>query len=271
MASPKIYQKNVEQLLDKAVKAIRAWESSDGPNVNFNGEVVKAVAPALDLAFRKLIDGTADEKKEVEEGAKAIVMALDEFALKYARWLRAVAVQAASPRGSAEMWEAWSRVLVAAEPPRNEVPRSVKFLVDTANAPRSQIARLYGWFVDGDTPDSPKIPDEVKVQEEYEKPGTHFKADEWKSPSYQAYWAEIQAAWKDRQGARKVLFPDMQEDAAASAAEAPKPPSLDEMVNAGAPAAQIARVHGMKLEEAEALLRSKEEENALAAQIGAKG
>lgn len=267
----KIYEKNTRQLLEKAAKAIRAWESSDGPNVNWNGEVVKAVAPAVDLAFRKLIDGTADEGKEVEDGAKAVVMAIDEFALKYARWLRAVAVQAASPRGSDELWEAWSRVVVAAEPPRNELPRSVKFLVDTANAPRAQIARMYGWFLEGDTPDSPKIPDEVKVQEEYETPGTHFNPNTWKSPSYISYWESVKSLWAQRQGPRRVLFPEMQEEGAAvNADEIPKPPSLDEMVNLGAPAAQIARVHGMKLEEAEALLRSKEEENALAAQIAAK-
>lgn len=270
MAS-KIYQKNVEQLLDKAQKAIRAWESSDGPNAHWNGEVVKGISPAMDVAFRNLIDGTADQGKEVEDGAKALVVAMDEFALKYARWLRAVAVQAATPRGSAELWEAWSRVLVAAEPPRNELPRSIKFLIDTANAPRSQIARMYGWFIDGDTPDSPKVPDEVKVQEEYENPGTHFDAKEWKSPSYLAHWNAVQTLWNERQGPRKILFPDMAEEGAnVNADAAPKPPSLDEMVNLGAPAAQIARVHGMKLEEAEALLRSKEEENALAAQVAAK-
>ncbi|WP_146676398.1 hypothetical protein [Pirellula sp. SH-Sr6A] len=152
-----------------------------------------------------MIDASADDGREVEDKAKRVVMALDDFALKFARWMRAAAVHADCPRGSVAMWKAWERVEAAFMPVNLSLPKPVEHLVDSENAPREQISREYGWI------DERGEPDLVKVQEEYEIPGKHFDKETWTSPALKNYYANINRQWSDRFGSRKLLFSTLNE------------------------------------------------------------
>lgn len=257
----KIFFHKLKEIFDRAESAIRKWEQTDGPDVSYQGVLVKAIAPAMDLEFRRLIDASADEGREVEDSlAKQAIMALDSFALEYARWVRAVGNQADSPRGNGRLWSAWSRVRAAFEPIHNEKPRSLKYLVEAAGAPRSQICRMYGWV------DEHGEPQMEKIDEEMAKPGTHYDEKKWKSPAYVARLAQIDRDFADRQGSRKMLWPDMNDpDGEAAKKSTVAPPTVEEMLAAGAPASQIARVHGMAIEKAEELVKDHQEFKALEA------
>ncbi|AMV31257.1 hypothetical protein VN12_04000 [Pirellula sp. SH-Sr6A] len=205
MSKAKIYLKELSDQFKRTQKALQAWSQADTPNIAFDGGVVKGISESLRFEWQRLIDASADDGREVEDKAKRVVMALDDFALKFARWMRAAAVQADSPRGSVAMWEAWERVEAAFMPVNQSIPKPVKYLVDVANAPREQIARKYGWI------DEHGEPDLLKVQEEYETPGKHFDNETWTSPVLKSYYANINRQWPERVGSRKPLFSTMNE------------------------------------------------------------
>lgn len=261
MSKDRIYLKELSDQFKRTQKALQAWIQADTPNVPFDGAVVKGLSEPLRFEFQRLIDASADEGREVEDKAKRVVMALDDFALKFARWMRAAAVQADSPRGSIAMWEAWERVEAAFMPVNQVQPKPVKYLVDVANAPREQIAREYGWI------DEHGEPDLVKVQEEYEKPGTHYDRETWISPAMKGYYANVNRLWSERIGTRKPLFATLNELDPELAVTPNQPaasvPSLEKLLELDAPVGQIMRLHNLSEDEATQLKQDYEVEKAL--------
>lgn len=255
----KITFAKLKEIFDRAESEISRWEQSDGPDVSYEGQLVKALGPRIDIEFRRLIDASADEGCEVDGPlAMQVVMALDNFALEYARWLRGVATQVDTPRGNGKIWESWNRVRDAFAPIHNERPRGLKFYLEAANAPRDQICRIYGWV------DADGQPEHHKIDEELAKPGTHYDEKNWKSPALKNRLATIEKEFSERQGSRKLLWPDMNDPDGKRAEQVP-PPDLQTMVEAGAPAAQIARVHGIAIEKAEEMVKEHAEFKALEA------
>ncbi|AMV31266.1 hypothetical protein VN12_04045 [Pirellula sp. SH-Sr6A] len=106
MSKAEIYLKELSDQFKRTQKALQAWSQADTPNIAFDGGVVKGISESLRLEWQRLIDASADDGREVEDKAKRVEMALDDFALKFARRMRAAAVQADSPRGSFAMREA---------------------------------------------------------------------------------------------------------------------------------------------------------------------
>lgn len=258
MSESKVYLKEVSEQFSRTKKAYDAWQMSQGTNVPYGGAVVKAVDNDLREEFQRLIDVTADAGKEVEEKARRAVMVLDDFALKYARWLRQAAIGNESPRGSDDMWRAWEHVVVAFQPLNENRPQSVKYLVDVAEAPREQIARMYGWY------DEFGEPDLAKVQEEYDSPGTHYKSETWVSPAIRGHQERVNEEWKARQSVRKPLFRPVVSEDEANAKPPAEVPSMDELLKLDAPPEQIARLHKITLDEAIEVRRIYQEEKGLA-------
>lgn len=260
----KIVYSNLLSLFNKAKAELNRWNASEGVSTEFQGQGgYKIISKGLSLAFMALIDASADQGKEVSDlQSKRAVMALDEFGPLFASWLRRQAVQAANPSGEPAMWESWERVVEAFEVLKDRFEHSVKYLIDVANAPREQIARMYGWV------DEDGIPTIDKVQEEYDKPGTHFNKETWVSPSMKARKAVIEGQWDARNQPRSILFdPDVvaqfSDGGAKPKGEAVPPPSIDTLLDHDAPAEQIARLHGFSIDEAHALKMEHTESKAL--------
>ena len=237
-------------LFKKAKAELNRWNQSEGTSTEFQGQGgYKIISAPLSIAFMTLIDASADQGKEVSElQTKRCVMALDEFGPLFASWLRRQAVQAANPSGEQSMWESWERVAEAFEPLKDRFEHSVKYLIEVANAPREQIARMYGWV------DADGIPEIEKVQEEYDKPGTHFDKETWVSPSMKARKAIIDGQWEARTQPRSILFdPEVLADYKKPKGQPVAPPSLETLLEHDAPAEQMARLHSISVDEAMAL------------------
>lgn len=244
----KINYGTLRECFSKAKAELNRWQNSDGVSTEFMGQGgFKIISRGVSMAFMALIDASADQGKEVSDlQSKRCVMALDEFGPLFASWLRRQAVQAANPSGEQSMWESWERVVEAFEPLKDRFEHSVKYLIEVANAPREQIARMYGWV------DDDGIPEIEKVEEEYEKPGTHFDKETWVSPSMRARKAIIEGQWDARSQPRSILFdPEVFNDKPKGSAVAP--PSLEVLLENDAPAEQMARLHSISVDEAMAL------------------
>jgi hypothetical protein len=107
---------------------------------------------------------------------------------------------------------------------------------------------MYGWL------DADGIPEIEKVQEEYDKPGTHFDKETWVSPSMRARKAIIDGQWEARTQPRSILFdPEVLADYKKPKGPPVAPPSLEKLLENDAPAEQMARLHGISVDEAQAL------------------
>lgn len=246
----KVTYSKLLELFNKAKAELNRWNNSEGVSTEFMGQGgFKVISRSLSIAFMALIDASADQGKEVSDlQTKRCVMALDEFGPLFASWLRRQAVQAANPSGEQSMWESWERVVEAFEVLKERYEHSVKYLIDVANAPREQIARMYGWI------DEDGIPEIEKVQEEYDKPGTHFDKETWVSPSMKARKALIEGQWEARKQPRSILFdPEVVADTPKPKGQPVPPPSLETLLEHDAPAEQMARLHSISVDEAMAL------------------
>jgi hypothetical protein len=236
---------------NKVEAAIQEWQASDGPVRYFQGNQVKAISAKVDNMIRAFLNFAADEGREVEPKCFGPVVRIDAFAVHYERFVRDAQVENVHPIGSDEMWVAWDHVRESFRIVKPPKPRSIKHLMENEHAPAWQIAKIYG-FVDenGDV-------DIEKVQEEYENPGTHYNPDTWVSPAEIARQKISQAEWDQRKGKRSPLFvldPEFDPNPV-PLAKSPVP-SLDELVRLNAPAAQIARLHNIPVEDAEEYLRA---------------
>lgn len=246
----KIVYVNLLELFKKAKAELTKWNQSEGVSTEFQGQGgYKIISGPVSIGFMTLIDASADQGKEVSDlQSKRCVMALDEFGPLFASWLRRQAVQAANPSGEPSMWESWERVCEAFEPLKDRFEHSVQYLIEVANAPREQIARMYGWV------DADGIPIIEKVQEEFDKPGTHFDKQTWVSPSMRAVKSRIEGQWEVRTQPRSILFdPEVLADYRKPKGPAVAPPSVETLLEHDAPAEQIARLHSFSVDEAMAL------------------
>lgn len=234
----------------KVETAIAEWQSGEGPNRIYNGHQVKAISAKLDNALRYFCNYAADQGKEVDPKAYIPICRIDSFAKAYEKFIRDAVVEVASPSGTDAVWTAWDHVRQAFIMTRSGKPRAIKHLIEVDKAPEWQIAAIYGFVNEAGEPDV------IKVSEEYEKPGTHYNPDTWISPADVKKQKLADEEWAGRKSTREANFdldPEFDPD--------PKPlgktpvRSLSELVKLNAPAAQIARLHGISVEEAEDLLR----------------
>jgi hypothetical protein len=83
------------------------------------------------------------------------------------------------------------------------------------------------------------------------KPGTWYDPKKWVHPAKRKRLAAARQGIQGRNPRRREYIRESQYGKTA-------PPSLDELVRLGAPAPQIAALHGLEIEDAEALLRGSE-------------
>ena len=186
--------------------------------------------------------------------AKESLLHIDEFAEAYVEFKRMSAEGSplAPLDGSHKLWTTF-RGLIDHFKSKTHYPRpqSIETL-EKQGVSRTQIGSIYGWVLPTGGPDL------TKISEELANPGTHYKSDEWQHPGKVNRQQIIDAAWNQRGLHRSAIFVNggTAIDSGETKVEPTKfvPPSLDEMVRVGAPAAQIANVHKISVEEAQQLL-----------------
>lgn len=224
----------------KAAKQILSarekWGLQEGPLVHWGGGQRKAISVEFETAIKECCDSTSDAGKEVEEKAKRLVLAFDDVAKFFRKWIQDASMQqpTAPPGGSDELVRAIDRLEQALHVPDLPLPPSIAQL-KVQKVSDSQIAIIYGWR------DEHGFGDSRKVREELAKPGTHFNPKTWVHPSFASQQADIDRFWQAREP-RPRLF-----DVVVTQQPAKEQiiPSVDELIKLRAPIAQIVRLHGL--------------------------
>jgi hypothetical protein len=236
----------------KLIKAVHDWERNDSSDilVPWMQSRVKGFSQSLEIAFETFLDETADAGRDVAPDARLFICRIDQLAHEYDRFKRGIAEESpsCSPGGTDGLWRAFRNVEEAFKQTQNLAkPQPVRQMLEDG-VTVMQIATIYGWI------DEYGNPDVEKVYQEQANPGTHFDPKTWVHPALKSRQSIINEEWQ----ARTLQHPNGRRKVFTLEEFKPKsnwvPPSLESMVQAGAPAEQIAQVHGITVTEAQDLL-----------------
>jgi hypothetical protein len=245
--------------------ALKNWEDGEGPTIGGR----KAISQALSDAIEDAINSTADEiiegdsvtNKPIEDEDFDAVLAFDQLADAYRDFKRracaAVSLSEIDVDGDQALWRAIYAIREWSTTRYNYAPPTPISVLRSQGVGDEQIARIYGWFT------SEGEPDLEKVLGEEMKPGTWYDPKKWVHPAKRKRLAAARQGIQGRSPRRREYIQESQYGKTA-------PPSLDELVRLGAPAPQIAALHGLEIEDAEALLRGSEYSVQLAASESAE-
>lgn len=234
--------KTLAAQITNANEAVRKWNetATAGLMVEYRGQMKQALSEELVELFDELF--TSASVSNVEDSAKAIVLALDDFEDQQNEWAEACQIdpEFTDPSGNREMWAAWDEVLeqlrIALTPlPQPEPIKTLKI----EKVGDRQICDIYGWL------DSHGNPELHKVREETEKPGTHYDPATWVHPSAKRRMAETSRRWSKRNRATKEDY------APRASIEAPE--SLEDLIRQGVPSKQIAMMKRVAVEDVRAV------------------
>jgi hypothetical protein len=215
----------------------------------------RAFTERLQEAFEAVLNDSADTvsdqgatiTRSVDPTAFELAMLWDKIAIEYRKFKQmccaAINLSEIEPDGSAELWRAVEALAYQVANEGKYPPPQPIATMRQAGISDEQIARIYGWFFAGT-----KEPEISKVQEEADKPGTHYNADTWVHPAKRNRIDAASVAWAGRTP-RAAEYDDPNAVKVTTA-----PPSLAELIALGAPPAQIARLHGITEDEAAELL-----------------
>jgi hypothetical protein len=232
-------------------EVLKAWEDSDGPTINGR----KAISQQLSDAIEDAINTTADEEIKgdsvivhpVAEDSFEAALLFDQLATAYRDFKRracaALSLQEIEVDGDQALWRAVYGLREWAITKYNYQPPSPIPVLRSQGVGDEQIARIYGWM------DEDGEPDFAKVLEEESKPGTHYNPKTWVHPAKRKRIEAARAAVDARSPRGREYVRD-------SEYQKTTPPSVEELIKLGAPAPQIAALHGLEIEDAEALLRA---------------
>lgn len=241
------------QAFDVLEQARVEWESLSGPLINGR----KAISEAFATAIEDAINVTADysptgEKLEIDENSYEAALLFDDVARAYRDFkvaaCAAVSLTEVEVDGNSQFWRTLNALREWFTSKYNyRAPLPIATLRQQGVSDE-QIAWIYGWV------DESGQAEVWRVTEEEAEPGTHYLAETWVHPAKHKRNELAKAAMATRVGREREYVRQ---------AEFGKSdvPSLDELVRLGAPAAQIASLHGLEVEDAEALLRTRPAEN----------
>lgn len=247
MAKSSISLSFLHERFSRLQDAVKQWEHDESPETlaRWGTATLKVVSDRLRSEIESFLDATADQGKEVAADARPIIQAIDSFALAYAGYVADCASGTEAPKRTDGLWTALNRISeVAGQRFISKKPQSVASLFKQS-VTLCQIAMIYGWTLPDGTGDG------QRVAEELETPGTHYDPETWVNPADKSRLARIDAEWALRPSKRAVAY-------VRPAQEMPSttwvPPSVSIMIQAGAPAEQIATVHKMTIEQAQDLI-----------------
>lgn len=184
----------------------------------------------------------SDPNCTIEPAAYEIVLALDEFERETARFLNIVEMgdlTDQTPYGPDSMWQHLRKAAEFIEPRKRKMPEPISVLIAQGVHHRT-VAKIYGWYTDSGTPD------ERKVLDEFEKPGTHFNPKSFIPPVEAKRNAELAERFAARQSNRKrMTLPDNRQKYVKPEA----PESLDQLIMGRVPVAQISKMKNIPPDE----------------------
>lgn len=216
------------------------WTEQDGPMVPYNGVMTKGMSDGLHRTVLEAIESTADDLEdglaEITPDARRLQLILDEIGYSFLRWLQGISqgLSIARPTGSDALDNAFRKLHEALDTKTLPKPPSIEVLF-AQGAPPAQIAKKYGFKRDDGSPD-------IEMVYAVKADPSLLDMSKWVHPAEAAIAAETDRAWKHR-SPRPHLF----------VIETPrgqtKRRSLEELIAAHAPPAQIARLHGLEEQE----------------------
>lgn len=220
--------------LHQVNEKVLAWEASDAPIVQWQGGPRKAISDALIKAFHEIFEMAGTN--EVEQSAKPIILAVDQFEDALATWAEDcdISPEDTDPRGTQSLWIAWGEIFEVLKTRQARKPEDIRTLVAEKVSDR-QIAMIYGWK------DESGEFDLQKVREEKANPGTHYNPETWVHPSEVRMAEEVEAKWKDRQHR-------IDEKVAAKYVRKECPETIDELIVQRVPSKQIAMMKDVDIE-----------------------
>lgn len=215
---------------------VHAWEASrdETLKVGYEGREVKALNSAVETAAIALFE--LCDRVDIEEEAWSLVRAIDALDDAFAAFAAQAKTPGARvhPGGTREMWGSYGEVLRARLPMRWHRPTPLKQMIGKINP--DQIAKEYHWLREYGRDRALEM-----IQEELERPGTHYNAETWVHPREQEFLAEIRTWWDGRVSKIKTATRAVQ----AHREKAPKkdaPETLDYLIQTGTRIDQILKM-----------------------------
>lgn len=215
-------------------ESVSEWSASPDPRIRWKGDLRKCLSEDVFDALESLASLAGLQNEEVHAGARRLMLYVDAFA---AQWVKFTDLSQAGadvdPAGSAELWAAFNAIRDNLQPPEFKKPEPIEQLAQRENVPAWQIAKIYGWGEDV-----------RKVQEELEKPGTHYDPKTWIHPSQVALDREIDQKWARR---TPLDVPQTRVEPEAQQPAPIAPESLETLIQQRVPVEQIARMKGISI------------------------
>jgi hypothetical protein len=238
-----------EQLIDAynlAKAAVDSWNSLSEQEaksiaVPYRGKKVVGLSEQVLEAFSVLIGHCLTRDVENEPATRAIVLAVDQFAITCNAWWQQVEQgSGVNPSGTQKLWDAFAAIGSAID----SATRSWQLPTPIGQQPKGTalqtIANQYGWTVQ-------------QVTEEIAMPGTHYDPKTWVHPSRRAMEKRINEQWASRKVPPRV-FSHLSDPPAPSKPEPEKPKSvsveqLQDYFDQGMSPQQIANITGLPVQD----------------------
>lgn len=205
-------------------EVVQWWRTSSGSLAPYRGREVKAISQEVFEALDKLARIGAMQNDAFHEAARALALAITDFAKAWVLYTdRVQAGDDVTPGGDSSVWNTFDLVVQACDKPSFRHPEPIQQLIHQDKVEAWQVAKIYGWLDDRGNPD-PRM-----VQEELDKPGTHYDPKTWKHPAQKLLEAEVAAKWSTRTPA--VVPESLEEIEEAAAQSQIAPESLDTLIS----------------------------------------
>lgn len=226
-------------LFNRVEKIVADWNVSAEPMIQWRTGLRKCLSEDVFNALESLASLAGLPNDEVHAGAQRLMLHVDKFA---AAWLEFTDLSRAGadidPAGSSTLWAAYTEIRRNLKPVEYRLPEPIEQLVRREMVPTWQVAKIYGW-------------ENVNwVQEELDKPGTHYDPKTWVHPSKAAEDKELADKWAER---RPMDMPtvDLGGGSASPAAPAVAPESLETLIQQRVSVQQIAAMKQIPVSEVE--------------------
>ncbi len=227
----------------KILEVVEWWRTSSGAMSTFRGREVKAISQDVFDALDSLAAIGGLPNDAFHPGARAIGLAVTEFAKAWINYVdRAQSGDDVHPGGDSAVWNTFEQINVAATAQLFRKPEPVVQLIQQDKVEAWQVAKIYGWVDDRGNPDP------TKVQEELDKPGTHYDPKTWVHPSQKAAEVELADQWLQR---TLVNVPVSMEKIESEAAKVAAPESLDTLIQQRVSIEQICKMKDIDQEAVE--------------------
>ncbi len=220
------------------------WRTSNESYRQYRGKPTLYISGAAFDALERLAKFGGVPSEAFHKGAQRLALAVTALAKAWILYTDQAKAQAdVSPSGSPELWSLYEQVRAACKPIAYRKPEPIEQLIKRDRVEAWQVAKMYGWKDEGGNDDV------TRVQEELEKPGTHYDAATWKHPDQLRTDLELAGLWAKRVPAEMPAELDDVLNGKVPPTVAPE--SLELLIQQRVPLEQIARMKQISVEDVE--------------------